>query len=447
MRQEVDIRERTPSLEALAQAILDEAKRSGASAAEVSVGQETGLTVKVRKGSLETVEFHSERGFDITLHDGQRMGAARTSDSRRAAVRETVAKAAAIARHTQEDRCNGLADATLMAKDLPDLDLFHPAPFDTDAAIALARTCEAAGFAADARIANSEGAELSMAQSCTLYGNSHGFMGVSCATIHSLGCVLIAENGDGMQRDYWYTVNRNPAALETPEAVGETAAERALARLSPRQVATGTYPVLFSPQAARSLAGHLIAALSGGALYRQASFLVDSLDRSVASSHLSLREDPLLPGRLGSGAFDQDGVATSAKAFIAAGAVRSYALSAYSGRRLGMPTTGNAGGVHNLVLEGRTLPRRALLAEVREGLYVTELMGQGVNLVTGDYSRGAAGFWVENGEIQHPVHELTIASNLKDMMRNLAAVGDDPDQRGAVITPSVLISSMTVAGR
>ncbi len=447
MRQEADIREQIPALQALAQVILDEAKRSGASAAEVSVGQETGLTVKVRKNALETVEFHSERGFDITLHDGQRMGAARTSDSRKSAVRETVARAAAIARHTQEDKCNGLADAALMAKDPPDLDLFHPAPFDTDAAIDLARTCEAAGFAADARIGNSEGAELNMAQSCTLYGNSHGFMGVSCATIHSLACVLIAQNGDGMQRDYWYTVNRNPAALETPEAVGKTAAERTLARLSPRQVATGTYPVLFSPQAARSLAGHLIAALSGGALYRQASFLVDSLNRSVASAHLSLREDPLLPGRLGSAAFDQDGVATSAKAFIAAGKVRSYALSAYSGRRLAMPTTGNAGGVHNLVLEGRTLPRQALLREMREGLYVTELMGQGVNLVTGDYSRGAAGFWVSNGEIQHPVHELTIASNLKDMMRNLAAVGDDPDQRSAVISPSVLISSMTVAGR
>ena len=446
MRREVDIRRQEGELRTQAAAILEEAKRRGASAAEVSVSQDIGLAVKVRKGELETVEFHTDRGFNISIHLGRRVGAASTSDSSEGAIRETVARAADIARHTQEDPCNGLADAELMAKQSPDLDLFHPAPLDAEAATAAAQACEAAGFAQDKRIVNSEGAEATSAQSCTVYANSHGFMGSSVSTSQSLSCVLIADDGNGMQRDYWYTANRNPKALEAPEQVGRTAAQRTVARLSPRKVATGEHPVLYSPQTARSLAGHIIGALSGGALYRKASFLLDSLETEVASPHLRLFEQPLLPGRFGSAAFDGDGVATSEKAFIDAGLVRSYALSAYSGRRLNLPTTGNAGGVHNLRLEGAALPAENLFKEMARGLYVTDLMGQGVNQVTGDYSRGAAGFWVEHGEIQHPVHEVTIAANLKDILRRIAATGDDHDQRGNIITPSVLIERMTVAG-
>ena len=444
MRQDVDIRQQEGELTGLAEAIMRQAKRLGAAAAEVSVSEDIGLTVKVRKGELETLEFHADRSFGIAVYDGQRKGAASTSDSSEGAIEET--RALGIARHTQDDPCHGLADAGLMAARLPDLDLFHPAPLDTDAALAAALACEAQGFATDRRIVNSEGAEAARSQSCVVYGNSHGFMGAASTTSHSLSCVLIAEDGNGMQRDYWYTTHRNPAALEAPEAVGRTAAERTAARLSPRKVATGSCPVLFSPQAARSLAGHVIGALSGGAQYRKASFLLDALDAEVASPHLHLIEQPLLPGRLGSASFDGDGVATAEKAFIDAGAVRSYMLSAYSGRRLGLPTTGNAGGVHNLLLTGRTKAFKALLKDMGRGLYVTDLMGTGVNGVTGDYSQGAAGFWVEGGELAYPVHEATIASNLKDMLRQVAAVGDDPDERGNIITPSVLIETMTVAG-
>ena len=446
MRREVDIRQQEEELRTLAGAILQEARRGGASAAEVSVSQDIGLTLKVRKGELETVEFNADRGFDISVHNGRRTGTASTSDSSEDAIRETVARALDIARHTQEDPCNGLADPALLAMRLPDLDLFHPIPLDTEAATVAAQACEAAGFSHDRRIVNSEGAEASSSQSCTVYANSHGFMGSYATTSQSLSCVLIAEDGNGMQRDYWYSADRNPKALEAPEQIGRTAAQRTVGRLSPRKIATGEHPVLYDPQTARSLAGHVIGALSGGPLYRKASFLLDSLGTEVASRQLRLFEQPLLPGRFGSAAFDGDGVATAEKAFIDAGAVRSYALSAYSGRRLGLPTTGNAGGVHNLRLEGKTTPVEALFKEMGRGLYVTDLMGQGVNQVTGDYSRGAAGFWVENGEVQYPVHEVTIAANLKDILRRIAATGDDHDQRGNVIAPSVLIERMTVAG-
>ena len=447
MRQDMDLRQQEGELTALAEAILLHAKRLGAAAAEVSVSEDTGLTVKVRKGELETLAFNADRSFGITVYDGQRKGSASTSDSSEGAIEETVARALGIARHTQDDPCHGLAEAGLMAAQLPDLNLFHPAPFDTEAATAAALACEAEGFDTDPRIVNSEGAEAALGQSCAVYANSHGFLGTGATTTHSLSCVLIAEDGNGMQRDYWYTVNRNPGALEAPEAVGRIAAERTAARLSPRKVATGSYPVLFSPQAARSLAGHVIGALSGGAQYRKASFLLDALDTEVASAHLHLIEQPLLPGHLGSASFDGDGVATAEKAFIDAGRVRNYVLSAYSGRRLGLPTTGNAGGVHNLRLNGHSKPLDALLRDLDRGLYVTDLMGTGVNGVTGDYSQGAAGFWVEGGELAYPVHEITIASNLKDMLRQRwPRSATITDERGNIITPSVLISQMTVAG-
>lgn len=446
MLQGLDIDACEAQLRALVAAILAEAKRQGASAAEVAAAQDAGLSVQVRKGALETVEFTQDRGFGITVYAGFRKGAASTSDRRPAAIRETVAKALDIARHTGEDPCNGLADAALMPARAPDLDLFHPRPLDTRAAAAAALACEAAGLASDQRMVNSEGAQASARQSCQVYGNSQGFIGSRRTTSHGLSCALIAEDGNGMQRDFWYSLARDPQDLEAPEQVGRTAARRALARLSPERVATGVHPVLFSPQMAGTLAGHLLAALSGGAQYRKASFLLDSLGEQVASDHLAAREQPLLPKRIGSAAFDGDGVATREQAFLEAGAVRSYLLSCYSARKLGMETTGNAGGPRNLALSGRTLNFQGLLREMSRGLYVTELMGQGVNGVNGDYSRGASGFWVEGGELRQPVHELTIASNLKDMLMNIVALGDDPDERSNLRAPSILIGAMTVAG-
>jgi PmbA protein len=397
-------------------------------------------------GALETVEFNQDRGFGITVYVGARKGSASTSDSSRGAIEETVRAAMNIARHTQEDPYNGLADPDLMPKAVPDLDLFHPWEMDPARAEALALACEAAGRGFDPRIVNSEGAHVSSYQACRVYGNSHGFIGSYLGTRHGLSCSLIAQDHHGMQRDYWYTQARDPAGLEAPEAIGAEAARRTVARLSPRSVATGRFPVLFSPQMAGGIVGSLLGALSGGAQYRKASFLLDSLGQTVASPHLSLLERPHLRNRIGSAAFDGDGVATSAKAFVEQGVARNYILSAYSARRLGMTPTGNAGGVHNLLVAGDTRPVAELMRIMSRGLLVTELMGQGVNGVTGDYSRGASGFWIEDGAIAFPVDEITIAGNLREMLQDVVHIGDDPDERGNICAPSLLIGSMTIAG-
>jgi PmbA protein len=441
-----DLRSESELLEALVGEILEEARRQGASAAEVSVSADQGLSVSVRRGSLENVAFNRDRGFGITVYFGGRKGSASTSDSRREGIRETVQAAANIARYTQEDPCNGLADAELMPRSLPELDLFHPWAMDPQRAEALALDCEAAALDHDPRIVNSEGAEVSTQQSCRVYGNSHGFIGSYLGTRHALSCAVIASDASGMQRDHWYTSNRNAVHLEAAGAVGRRAAERAVARLDPRPVQTGRFPVLFAPEVASGLIGHVLGALSGGAQYRKASFLLDSLGDTVASDHLSLVEEPHLPGRMGSAGFDGDGVATSSKPFITAGRVEHYVLSAYSACRLGMRTTGNAGGVFNLAVRGATQPVAELMAGMGRGLLVTELMGQGVNAVTGDYSRGAAGFWVEAGQIAHAVDGITIAANLRDVIRAVEAVGDDVDERGNIRAPSLLIGAMTVAG-
>jgi PmbA protein len=443
---QADMRQNEQELKSLVAEILAEAERQGASAAEVSVSADTGLSVSVRKGSLETIEFNQDRGFGITVYFGARKGSASTSDSSRDAIRETVRAAANIARFTQEDPCNGLADAELMPTSLPGLDLFHPWDMDPAGAEQLALACENAAFEHDGRVVNSEGAQVSSQQSCRVYGNSHGFIGSTLGTRHGVSCVVIAEDGKGMQRDYWYTVARDPSALEAAASVGARAASRAVARLSPRRVQTGRLPVLFAPEVASGLVGHLLGALSGGAQYRKASFLLDALGHQVAADHLSLVEEPLLPGRIGSAAFDGDGVATWSKPFVSAGTAEHYILSSYSARRLGMHTTGNAGGVFNLSVRGNTRSVPELMAAMGRGLLVTELMGQGVNSVTGDYSRGAAGFWIENGEVAYPVDEITIAGNLKDMYRNLELIGDDVDERGNIRTPSLLVGAMTIAG-
>ena len=426
--------------------IIDEARRQGASACEVAVSLEQGLTTSVRQGEVETVEFNRDQGFGITLYLGQRKGSASTSASGTEAIRETVAAALAIAQHASEDDCAGLADAALMARELPDLDLYHPWSIEPEQAIELALQCEAAAFAHDPRIRNADGSSLSSHQGCRVYGNSHGFIGGYTSSRHSLSCVMIAEQAGQMQRDYWYDVNRRAERLESPELIGRRAAERAVRRLGARSVPTCEVPVLFAAELAGGLFGHLLAAISGGNLYRRSSFLVDALGQTLFPEWMTIDERPRLPGGLASAAFDGDGLATYDKACSEQGRLVSYVVGTYSGRKLGMPSTANAGGVHNLFVSHGTDDQAALLRQMGRGLLVTELMGQGVNLVTGDYSRGAAGFWVENGEIQFPVEEVTIAGNLRDMFRQIVAVGADLEWRGNVRSGSLLIERMTVAG-
>ncbi len=435
-----------PDLQAQVEQIIAEARRQGASACEVAVSMEQGLSTTVRQGEVETVEFNRDQGFGITLYVGQRKGSASTSASGEAAIRETVAAALAIAKHASEDDCAGLADAALMARELPDLDLYHPWAIAPEQAVELALACEAAAFATDKRISNADGTSLSTHQGCRVYGNSHGFVGGYASTRHSLSCVMIAEGEGQMQRDYWYDVNRLGELLADPLSIGRKAAERSVARLGARPVPTCEVPVLFAAELATGLFGHFLAAISGGNLYRHSSFLEGALGQRLFPEWLNLDERPHILRAMGSATFDGDGLATYAKPFVAGGELVSYVLGTYSGRKLGLPSTANSGGVHNLFVSHGDEDQKALIKRMGRGLLVTELMGQGLNLVTGDYSRGAAGFWVENGEIQFPVQEVTIAGNLKDMFRQIVAVGSDLELRGNIRTGSVLIERMTVAG-
>jgi PmbA protein len=430
----------------LAERALARAADKGAAAAEVGASLSTGLTVTVRKGEVETLEHQRDRGFSVTVYFGQRKGSASTSDLAPEAVAETVDKACTIARHTAADPCAGLPDPDCMAVDPPDLDLDHPWDIDADTAVSLARDCEAAGLEADARITNTEGGSLSSHRTLRCYANSHGFNDGYASTSHSLSCALIAGKGDGMQRDYWYTLARHPADLESAAAVGRLAAERTLLRLGARKVATRAVPVVFAAELARGFLGHLLAAVRGSAQYRKASFLLGAAGTQVLPAWFRIDERPHLPRAAGSAPFDGEGVATRDRALVAAGVLQGYVLSSYSARRLGLQTTGNAGGIHNLIVGTGGQNLDELLRDMGRGLLVTELMGQGVNGVTGDYSRGASGFWVEGGEIVHPVHEVTIAGNLKDLYLDIQAVGADVDRRGIIQVGSILIGRMTVAG-
>jgi len=436
-----------PGLREKVERIIEEARRQGASASEVSVSMEQGLSTTVRQGEVETVEFNRDQGFGITLYVGQSKGSASTTGSGDEAFRETVAAALAIARHASQDEFAGLADATLMARELPDLDLYHPWSITPEQAIEQALSCESAAFDFDARIRNADGTSLNTHQGCRAYGNSNGFIGGYCSTRHSLSCVMIAESEGQMQRDYFYDVNRIGEALIDPQTIGRRAAERAVRRLGARPIPTCEVPVLFAPELATGLFSHFIAAISGGNLYRKASYLEDALGQTLFPEWLSLDERPHIPRALGSASYDGDGLATYAKPFVENGRLISYVLSTYSGRKLGMPSTANAGGVHNLFVSHGEEDQAALLRRMGRGLLVTELMGQGLNLVTGDYSRGAGGYWVENGEIQFPVQEVTIAGNLRDMFRQIVAIGCDIETRGNVRTGSVLIERMMVAGK
>ena len=426
--------------------ILDEAKRQGASAAEAGVNSESGLSVTVRLGEVETIEHNRDKGLGVTVYFGQRKGAASTSDFSREAIRETVAAACAVARYTAEDPCAGLAEAALMARDVPDLDLHHPWDLSAEQAIELALSCEAAGRELDRRITNSEGATVSSHAGYRVYGNSHGFLGAYPSSRHSVSCALIADDGHGMQRDYWYTVARDRAELESTRSVGRRAGERVVKRLGGRRLPTQQAPVLFLAEVAGGLFGNLIRAIRGESIYREASFLLHQVGEQVFPAFIHIHEQPHLRKALGSVPFDGEGVATRARDWISGGVLQGYVLDSYSARKLKLQTTGNAGGVHNLTIDPGPLDFAGLLKEMGKGLLVTEMMGMGVNIVTGDYSRGAAGFWVEDGTIQYPVEEITIAGNLRDMFKAIVAVGNDVDLRGNTRTGSVLIERMTIAG-
>ena len=425
---------------------LELAKAGGATAAEADVSESIGQSVQVRLQEIEHIEYQQDKSLDLTVYVGHRKGRASTADFSPAAIADTVRAALDIARYTAEDPCAGLAEAALMATEFPDLQSYHEWPLSTAEAAELARRSEAAARAADSRITNSEGAHIQTGHYQYVYGNSHGFMQHQRSSRHSLSCSVVAGSGSGMQRDYWYDLARSSADLDTPEHIGQTAARRAVQRLGAKSLPTGSYPVLFDATVSGSLIGHLAGALSGGALYRQTSFLQDSIGRQILPAALSLREEPHLPKALASTAFDAEGVATRPRFVIENGIIQGYFLSSYSARKLGLPTTANAGGAHNLILSHTHPSQAELLREIGSGLLVTELMGQGVNTLTGDYSRGAAGFWVENGQIAYPVQEITIASRLQDMLPNIAGAANDALKRSAHKTGSLLLEQMTVAG-
>jgi PmbA protein len=437
---------RLEHLAELSQRLLERAKKRGATQAEVSCSEETGLNVNVRMGAVETVESNRDRGIGVTVYFGKRKGSASTADLREESLDATVEQACAIARYTEDDEATGLADPELMAREFPDLDLWHPWEVDADRAVDLALACEAAGREANSKIENSDGASVGTGASLSVYANSHGFIGRERDTQHSIGCALIAGQGDGMQRDGWYSSGLSYADLETPQAIGRRAAERTVARLQPRSLPTGEYPVLFAAEIARSLIGHLLGAVSGGALYRRASFLLDHAGQQIFPSWFSIEEQPLLRKGLRSSPFDAEGVATRTSALVQDGVLQRYVLGSYSARKLGLQTTANAGGVYNLKVSANAGGFESLIGGMSRGLLVTELMGQGINAVTGDYSRGAAGFWVENGAIAYPVDGITVAGNLKQMFAGIDAVGSDVDPRSHIRVGSILVGRMTVAG-
>ncbi|MHC1480293.1 metalloprotease PmbA [Frateuria aurantia] len=429
----------------LSEEVIRRARAAGASQAEVAASVDSGLSVNVRMGEVETVEHTRDRGFGLTVYFGKRKGSASTADLHPESIQATLEQACAIARYTEEDPASGLADPERMATEFPDLDLWHPWELDTEAAIELGLQIEAAGRS-HAGITNSEGASVQCGQGVSVYANSHGFVGRERGSRHSLSLSLIAGEGQGMQRDYWYDSVRDVADFMSPQALGDKAAERTLARLGGRSLSTRQAPVLFAPEVARSLIGHLISAVSGGALYRRASFLLDRVGTQVLPEWMSLVERPRLLRGPASTAFDAEGVATRDNPLVEGGRLQRYLLSSYSARKLGLESTGNAGGVHNLIVEGAHGDFNSMLQQLGTGLLVTELIGQGVSVVTGDYSRGAAGFWVENGVIAYPVEGITIASSLQEMFPGIRAVGTDVDPRASIRTGSILIDRMTIAG-
>ena len=433
-------------LEDIIAATLVEARRSGVDQAEVAVSHDIGLAATVRLGDVENLEYTNDRGIGITVYCGSRKGSASTSDISRDAIREAVGKACTFANYTAEDKYAGLADADRMCTEVPDLDLDHPWNLDATAAIELALACEASALGHDKRISNSEGATAWTNRGVRAYGNTHGFVGSYAKTSHSLSCAVLGVADGDMERDYYYSSARDPADLETAENIGVKAATRALQRLGARKIKTTRAPVLFTPELARGFMGHAIGALSGSAQYRRSSFLLDAVGEKIFPEFINIEERPHIPKGMASAPYDGEGVATYDRDIVTDGVLQGYVLSSYSARRLGLETTANAGGAQNLNVPGNVAGLEALLADMGTGLLVEELIGQGVNTVTGDYSRGAVGHWVDNGEISYPVHEVTIAGNLRDLYARIVAVGRDQDLRGGIRCGSILVDEMTVAG-
>ena len=434
-------------LQQMSESVLQLAKTAGASAAEAEVSLGFGQNVSVRMNETETIEYNRDKGVSVTVYFDQQKGHASTSDLSPQALQDTVAAACNIARYTAQDEFCGLADSALMAKDIPDLDLHHPWDLTVDQAIKLAQECESVARAVDSRITNSEGASVSTYEGMFAYANSNGFNGGYASSRHGLSCSVIADDGDdNMQRDYWYTSARAPGDLESAAYVGRLAGERTVKRLNSRRIKTAQVPVMFDASLSSGLISHLISAISGGSLYRKSSFLLDSLGKQVMSPFVTIEEKPHLLRGLASSPFDNEGVATKPRTLVKNGVLQGYMLSSYSARKLGMVSTGNAGGNHNLIVSHSDLDFNAMLKTMGTGLLVTELLGHGINMVTGDYSRGAAGFWVENGVIVHAVEEITIAGNLKDMLNQIVAIGNDVLVQGSKQVGSILIENMTVAG-
>lgn len=433
-------------LENLVKLALDDAQQRGMDQAEAAASQDTGLSTTARLGEVESLEYTNDRGIGITVFKDSRKGNASTSDMSPEAIREAVAKACAFATLTAQDKYSGLADPELMCKDIRDLELDHPWDLDADTAIAMAIESEAAGLQSDPRISNSEGATVSTNRGTRAYGNTHGFVGSFSKTSHSVTCILLAEADGLMQRDYHYTAARNAGELDAVGEVGRRAAEKTVSRLGARKIKTTRAPVLYIPEVARGFIGHAIGAISGGAQYRRSSFLLDAVGETLFPDFVNIQERPHLPGAMASAPYDGEGVATYDRDIVASGVLQAYVLSSYSARRLGLTTTANAGGSQNLVIPGSGKSQAELISDMGTGLIVQELIGQGVNGVTGDYSRGAVGHWVENGEIQYPVHEVTIAGNLRELYQRVAAIGDDQDTRSGIRCGSILVEEMTIAG-
>ncbi|MEQ1527247.1 MAG: metalloprotease PmbA [Gallionella sp.] len=435
------------ALRHIAQDMLAFAKQRGATAASAEVSEGFGQAVTVRHGEVETIEYNRDKGLGITVYIGQQRGNASTSDFSPQAIRDTVDAALSIARYTAKDDCSGLPDADKLARKHIDLDLYHPWVLPVEDAIALAQECEQAALDTDKRISNSEGATVNVHEAQFITANSLGFIGGYPTSRHSVSCAVIAGKDDAMERDYWYSVARNAREIVEVKQIGRIAAERTVRRLKARQLDTMQVPMIFEASIAASLLGHFVGAVSGGSLYRKSSFLLDKMDQQIFAPHINIQDIPDIPRGLASSPFDDEGVQVQRRTIVEDGVLRGYFLGSYAARKLGLSTTGNAGGNHNLILQSGKLDFAGLVKTMSRGLVVTELMGQGVNGVTGDYSRGAAGFWVENGEIQYPVQEITIAGNLKDMYRNIVAVGNDVLVAGSRQSGSILVEGMTVAGR
>ena len=433
-------------LENIVQLLLDEASAQGADQAEAAASHDVGLSVTARLGDVENLEYTNDRGVGVTVYRNSCKGSASTSDFSDAALRETVRKACTFATYTAADECAGLADADMMAHDFPDLDLAHEWRLGSEEAISIAVECEDAARNYDNRITNSEGATVSSSSGVRAYGNSHGFLNSYEKTSHSVSCVVIGESGGDMQRDYYYSAARDPAELDAVASIGEQAASRTVGRLGAKKIKTTSAPVLLAAEVARGFIGHAIAAISGGAQYRRSTFLLGACGEQLFPEFMQIEERPHILKGLASAPYDAEGVATHDRNLVSDGVLQGYVLSSYSARRLGLKSTGNAGGAHNLIVPGNAGDLQSLLRQMHSGLLVHELIGHGVNAVTGDYSRGAAGYWIENGEIAYPVHEVTIAGNLKDLYRRISAVGNDQDLRGGIRCGSLLIEEMAIAG-